>query len=108
MASQDDASLDASLSDSGSHVMCCLRKMSDVSKVTLGDVLYVISCYLHESFWQINMLCNISGGQFSPPLSASFGAVMEPPAEIVTFPHSCVSNVQTRGPRWVGGVCTVG
>lgn len=40
------------------------------------------------------------------PLIASFTVVMEPPAEIVTFHHSCVSNVHTHGPP--GEFCTVG
>ncbi len=38
-------------------------------------------------------------------LIASFGGVMEPPAEIVTFLHSCVSSVHTSGPP--GELCTV-
>lgn len=41
-------------------------------------------------------------------LIGSFGAVMEPPAEIVTFHQLCVSNVRTPAPPFPGIVmyCT--
>lgn len=46
----------------------------------------------------MNCAMAFSGGQFFS-CSASYSSVMKPPAEIVTFLHPCVSNVQTLGPR---------
>lgn len=68
-------------------------------------VCQVLLLHLSHELRPGNALCNsFSGGQFFA-LIASFGAVMEPPAEIVTFHHSWVSNVHTRGPP--GELCTV-
>lgn len=83
----------------------CLK--SDAWRVTWGDMLYVISCYSQESFWQINTLCNIfSGGQFSSPI-ASFGAVMEPPCRDRYIPSFMCQQCPYSRPSWGGGAAAV-
>lgn len=58
-------------------------------------ICHILLLHLSHELSSGNALCNsFSGGQFFS-LIASFVAVIEPPAEIVTFHHSCVSNVQS-------------
>lgn len=73
----------------------------------LGDICHIL--LLHLSHELSTHKCIVQWLRWKPVLLAYCQfhcSVMEPPAVIITFLHSCVSSVHTQGPQ--GELCTVG